>query len=187
MPQLIALFLILFFVSTGVRAEEDPISLIVNEYKLACQKMHAEDDDSFESEGADQEKNNEPMLMLDPENVYQIEITPDGKKATVLYAAFSCKYFGYPWCGVSGGCGSYLIVDDQIYQWSNVGGMPKSASAGDVRVVIVPVGGYSCTDSYGGAGYGAAPCYDLAYWDDDGERFWSQSGSLKIRGDLSAP
>ena len=39
------------------------------------------------------------QLKLSDDSIYQIDITADGKKATVLHANFSCNNIGYAWCG----------------------------------------------------------------------------------------
>jgi hypothetical protein len=44
-----------------------------------------------------------------------------------------------------------------------------------------------CDDSDGGQGFGAAPCFVAAVWDDEQNKFWSQDKLVSFRSDLSLP
>lgn len=126
------------------------------------------------------------ILEIDDDSIYEIEIDNAGKIATVVYASFGCPNFGHPWCGVGGGCTSFLIVDDTFFEWKG-GGRPQMVKGEDTVLIAKVVGGFSCKDGHGVDGFGAAPCYEVIVWDDLGGTFWSSNGNLKFRSDLSAP
>jgi hypothetical protein len=67
-------------------------------------------------------------ITVHDDSIYEIDITADGKKATVFYANPRCPQIGSAWCG-SGGCKSYIIVDGVSFE--AFGGMPTSASASE--------------------------------------------------------
>ena len=46
--------------------------------------------------------------ILTTETIYEIDITAQGKKATVFHASPWCPQIGFPWCG-SGGLVSVII------------------------------------------------------------------------------
>jgi hypothetical protein len=178
--------MVLLLCSPAAHAGEDPLALLVDEYEKQCQKLQNEEIIPSIDEDLEAPSIFEPMPALDPGNVYLIEITPGGKKATVLVADFHCPGFGNLGCGFTGSCSSYIIVDDQVFDWG-AGGRPVSARAGNDVIVTSSTAGYLCEDSDGEEGFGAAPCYVAAVWDDERNRFWSQNGLVKVRGDLSAP
>lgn len=168
------------------RADESPTALIFAEYQRDCQKLQEKEIIPSIDEDMEPPTIFVPKITLDPANIYLIDITPEGKKATALVADFFWDGFGSLGCGMTGSCSAYIIVEDQVFEW-NGAGRPTSARVGDRTVVLSSTGGYLCNDSYGREGYGAAPCYVAAAWDDELKRFWSQDGLVKIRGDLSAP
>ena len=72
--------------------------------------------------------------ILTTETIYEIDITAQGKKATVFHASPWCPQIGFPWCG-SGGCTSYVILDGVSFEtW---GSRPVSVSVSDYRVVVI--------------------------------------------------
>lgn len=125
------------------------------------------------------------VLKIDDDAIYEIKVTPEGKMATVVFTSFSCTNIGYAWCG-SGGCVSYLIVDEHVFEWEG-GGRPMSVDTGEGTLIVSPVAGFSCTDSEGREGWGAAPCYRVMVWDEDLRSFWSIQGDVTARPDFSAP
>ena len=184
MPKLLSLLLLL--IAPAAHAEEDPLTLLVDEYKKACHDLQAEVIIPLIDEDQEPPTTFNPQVTLDPKDVYLIDITPEGKKAIVLVAAFQCDGFGNLGCGVTGSCSSYIIVDDQVFEWG-AGGRPMSTRLGDTVIVASTTRGYVCKDSDGREGFGAAPCYVAAVWDDEKKKFWSKDGLVSIRGDLSAP
>jgi hypothetical protein len=186
MPKLPIILMVLLLCSPAARAGEDPLTLLVDEYEEQCQKLQNEEIIPSVDEDLEAPSIFAPMPALDPQNVYPIEITPGGKKATVLIADFHCPGFGNLGCGFTGSCSSYIIVDDQVFEWG-AGGRPMSARSGDEVVVLSSTAGYLCEDSDGTEGFGAAPCYVAAVWDDEQQKFWSQNGLVKVRGAFSAP
>jgi hypothetical protein len=185
MPKLSPL-IVSVLLAPSAHAGDNPLYLLVDEYTQQCHELQEEEIIPGIDEDLEPPTVFDPVVTLAPENVYQIEITPEGQKATVLIADFHCPGFGSLGCGVSGSCSAYVIVEDQVFEWWG-GGRPVSARAGETVVVISSTGGYQCSDSDGIEGFGAAPCYVAAAWDDDRKKFWSQDGLVKIRGDLSAP
>ena len=158
----------------NVSADENKVEEILTTYRSACEAMQAD----F-LPGIDDDLDKPPpkgILTIDDGDIYNVKITNDGKTATVIFASFHCSNFGYSWCG-SAGCTSYLIVDENVFEWGN-GGKPISLSTGYTTLVVRPVSGFLCKDSVGKEGYGASPCYETAIWDEKAATFWSQSNSL---------
>ena len=88
------------------------IDEIVQYYQAQCDEEQASV--LLEIDEEDPDKPKKGVLTLAPDSIYDIQITPSGKQATVLFSQFHCSNVGYTWCG-SGGCGFYLIVDGEIY------------------------------------------------------------------------
>lgn len=167
----------LLLLATMAHGESWPsgVQKIVADYELRCDQGQRDvvpyvDDDP-------QQPRPKATLTVDEKDIYEIEIAPDGTKATVVYASFHCSNLGYAWCG-SGGCTSYLIVNDAVFEW-DAGGRPMSTRGGDGIFLVRSVGGYACYSSEGVAGYGASPCYEVAVWDQAKATFWSREGDVK--------
>jgi hypothetical protein len=157
-----------------VSADENKAEEVLTTYRSACEAMQAD-----VLRGIDDDLDQPPpkgILTIDDGDIYDVKITKDGKTATVIFANFHCSNFGYPWCG-SSGCTSYLIVDENVFEWES-GGKPISLIADDTVMLTRPVSGFVCKDSKGNEGYGASPCYEIAIWDEGQSTFWSQSESL---------
>lgn len=167
-----------------VAAGETAVEAIIADYQAQCQAMQAgvlpDIDADLEAPPP------KGILKVNVEDIYDIEIDKDGNKATVVHADFSCTNFGHSWCGLSGSCTSYLIVDDQVFQWEG-GGRPQALKGGNTVLISKVIGGYGCKDGNGADGFGAAPCYKVIVWDEERETFWSSDGDLKFRSDLSTP
>ena len=103
-----------------------------------------------------------PVTVSD-ESIYEINITADGKKATVLFADFTCPGRGSFWCG-SSGCSVYIIVDGKIH-YKNHGFKPFSVTEDDEVFVMLPKSGSNCDKS------NASPCYRITIWDVEDSEF----------------
>lgn len=84
------------------------------------------------------------QLKLSDDSIYQIDITAEGKKATVLHTNFSCNNIGYAWSG-SGGCSSYIIVDGVSF--TAFGLKPLAVTVEDEMIVLVPRSGSQCQNA----------------------------------------
>ena len=104
-------------------------------------------------------------------SVYEITITTGGKKATVLFADFTCPGRSAFWCG-SSGCSVYIIVDGVIH-YKNRGFKPFSLTKDDEVFVMLPKSGIACDQ------YNAAPCYGVTVWDESETTFNSIGSKLK--------
>jgi hypothetical protein len=108
-------------------------------------------------------------ITVHDDSIYEIDITADGKKATVFYANPLCPQIGSAWCG-SGGCKSYVIVDGVSFE--AFGGMPTSASASENNVVVlVGRSGGACVNTNGRKPSNNVSCYSVAVWDDQSKTF----------------
>ena len=96
-------------------------------------------------------------------SIYQINITASGKKATVLFADFTCPGRGTFWCG-SSGCSVYIIVDGVI-RYENSGFKPFSITNEHEVFIMLPKSGGACGTHNG------APCYAVTVWDESGQKF----------------
>lgn len=157
-------------------AGENGVEKILSDYRGECQAMQA--DVLPEMDADPNQAPPQGVLSYDDSDIFTVDISNSGKKATVVFANFSCLNFGYPWCG-SGGCTSYVIVDDNIFEWEN-GGMPVSLNAGDAMLLSRPISGFACNNGGGDEGFGASPCYEVAVWDEAHATFWSQNGTLRL-------
>ena len=122
---------------------------VIADYKQQCVSAQA---DILPEMDADLDPPQAIVLKIDDDAIYEIKVTPEGKMATVVFTSFSCTNIGYAWCG-SGGCVSYLIVDEHVFEWEG-GGRPMSVDAGEGTLIVSPVAGFSCTDSEGREGWG---------------------------------
>lgn len=170
--------------AASAKAEETAIEAIIANYEAQCQAMQAEVLPDIDADlDAPPPKG---ILEVNAEAVFDIEIDLKGNKATVVHADFGCTNFGYPWCGISGSCTSYLIVDDVVFAWEG-GGRPETVKGHDTVLIIKNISGFSCTDSMRSEGFGASPCYKFAVWDEERATFWSADGDVTVRQDLSPP
>lgn len=186
MLKFLATLMIMIPLANVASAEETQIQRILSTYTKQCHDLQAQEIIPFIDEDLKPPTIFNPEVTLAPEDVYQIDLTPDGKKATVLVADFGCPGFGSLGCGVTGSCTSFIIVGGRVFEWSG-GGRPVSATVGDTVIVASPTGGFLCDDSDGGQGFGAAPCFVAAVWDDEQNKFWSQDKLVSFRSDLSLP
>lgn len=186
MLKLLMPLMLLLPLANVVHAEQLPLERIVATYTKECHDLQAVGVIPFIDEDLDPPTIFDPKVTLAPEDVYQIDLTPDGQKATVLVADFGCPGFGSLGCGFTGSCTSFIVVEGQVFQW-NGGGRPVSSVVGGTVIVASSTGGFLCDDSDGGEGFGAAPCYVAAAWDDKQSKFWSQDKLVFLRRDLSTP
>ena len=102
-------------------------------------------------------------LIVSDNSLYEIQITAEGEKATVLFADFSCPTIGASgWCG-SSGCEVYIIVDGVSYQTR--GWKPFTVTESEEVFVMLPRSGGACGRSNG------SPCYRVTIWDADEVKF----------------
>ena len=110
-------------------------------------------------------------ITVPSQSLYEIEITEDGKLATILFADFSCPNWGASyWCG-SSGCAVYIIVDGVSYRTR--GWKPFSVTRGEEVLVILPKSGIACDQ------YNAAPCFAVTVWDESETTFNSIGSQLR--------
>jgi hypothetical protein len=109
-------------------------------------------------------------------SIYEIDISREGRKATVIYRDAICPNFGSGYCG-SGGCSFIIVVGSQAFSYET-GGKPYAAAHGDVVSIAVPLSGYSCTDTNGERGFGPDPCYEFLFWSEAAEDFMSIRNEL---------
>ena len=102
-------------------------------------------------------------LSVSDDSLYEIQITAEGKKATVLFVDFSCPTIGASsWCG-SSGCEVYIIVDGVSYQTR--GWKPFTVTESEEVFVMLPRSGGACGRSNG------SPCYRVTIWDENEGEF----------------
>ena len=109
-------------------------------------------------------------LSVSDDSLYEIQITAEGKKATVLFVDFSCPTIGASsWCG-SSGCEVYIIVDGVSYQTR--GWKPFTVTESEAVFVMLPRSGGACGTHNG------APCHAVTVWDESENTFNSIGGLL---------
>lgn len=111
------------------------------------------------------------------DSVYDIQVTPAGRQATVIYRDAICPNFGAGYCG-SGGCSFFIVVGDRAFSYPG-GGKPYSVAHGDGISIAVPLGGYACKDTKGVTGFGPDPCYDFLFWNEKTQDFMALSNELE--------
>ena len=153
---------------------QDRVALLslLKSYDSSCR----EEQSYFSDKSQPEPKEPESILSLDLENLYEIQLTPEGKTATVLYSEFRCRNAGAGWCG-SGGCSFHIISDGQIFDGR--GGKPYSVKANDTTLIIVPAHGSECVNSDGEMLYGAANCSMVAECDANYSTFHSVNNLLR--------
>ena len=174
--------------NSPVRTNEEAVELVIQRYQQGCNSALEE----FRDIDADLDEPVIAELIIDEENIYQIELTPDGStKGTVIYDDFGCLGDGFtlhPWCG-TGGCGFEIVVDGLIYERSS-GGRPFSVTAkrpfryseNDLTVLLTPIHGTGCDDVVGHSGAGYQTCIVSAWWDPEFNTFRSKDGDIRLSG-----
>ncbi len=165
----------------GARAHaETAVDRIIAGYSAECDALYAKNPDLAKNPDPEAAKE----FTVDPSLIYVLPITATGATATVVYAGFSCGWFGHTWCGMAG-CGSYLIVGEKVFEWNTVSYPPESVGNGASTLLVAPIKGFSCEDGNGLGGYGVDPCFKAAVWDETDQTFMTTDGSIRLREDLS--
>ena len=174
MLKYLAILLMSLPVHTFAGPTESTLQYILDDYQAECVAAQEEPMEVV-LEGANLSA---VRIKLRDDSIYEIDITADGKKATVLYADPWCPHFGYGWCG-SGGCTSYVIVDGVSFEtW---GFKPVSVAVSETSVaVIVPRSGGACVNSDGQMPPNLSSCYSVAVWDDQTKIFNSMPSVIPI-------
>ena len=116
-------------------------------------------------------------LLVDAEDFYDIEISTNGMKATVVYANFRCSDAGLIWSG-SGGSNFYIIVGDDIFEgW---GFRPYSIQTQGNVHVIIPRNGEACEFSDGSEPARVETCNNIANWSEHKQMFASDGEQLLL-------
>jgi hypothetical protein len=156
------------------------IDEIVQYYQAQCDEEQASVLPEIDEDDTD--KHETGVLTLAPDSIYDIQITPTGKQATVFVPQFHCSNIGHAWCG-SGGCGFYLIVDERTY-FRQGAFSPKSVTfeygIGQETVVLFATHGTGCRDAEGKSGVGSDPCYSSVVWSEERQSFFSIDGSVGL-------
>lgn len=169
-------------------SNQEAVDLVIEHYQQGCNSALEE----FRDIDADLDEPVIAELIIDEENIYEVDLTPDGStKGTVIYNDFGCLGDGFtlhPWCG-TGGCGFEIVVDGVIYERSSgsrpfsvTATRPFSMSKGDLTVVLIPIYGKSCDDAVGNSGYGYQTCIVTAWWDPEFNTFRSKDGEIRLSG-----
>lgn len=156
------------------------IDEIVQYYQARCDEEQASVQPDIDAELS--ETLTTGVLTLDPDSIYDIQITPTGEQATVLVPEFHCSNIGYGWCG-SGGCGFFLIVDGTVY-FRQGGFRPKSVTfqyiGGQETVLLFGTHGTGCKSATGSVGAGVDACFSSFVWDEMQRTFLSIDGSVEL-------
>lgn len=159
---------------------ETAVDRIIATYSAECDALYADNPDL----ATDPDPEAAKEFTVDPSLIYDLPITATGATATVVYAGFSCGWFGRTWCGTAG-CGSYLVVGENVFEWKTVSYPPESVGNGSSTLLVAPIKGFSCQDSNGVGGYGVDPCFSTAVWDEADQTFMTTDGAIRLREDLS--
>ena len=144
---------------------ESTLQYILDDYQAECVASQKESMEPV----PDGEDLSAVRITVHNDSIFEIDITADGKKATVFYANPRCSQIGSGWCG-SSGCTSYVIVDRISFQTE--GFKPVSVAVSeDSVVVIVPRSGGACVNTNGQTPSSNVNCYEVAVWDDNAKTF----------------
>lgn len=149
------------------------VEALKSQFQAECVAMNEEE----EANDLRPLKDTDFTLKWFGDSVYDIQITPEGRQATVLYRDAICPNFGPGYCG-SGGCRFYIVVGDQAFSHQG-GGKPYSVAHGDGISIAVPLGGYACKDTKGVTGFGTDPCYDFLFWNEQTQDFMALDNELE--------
>jgi hypothetical protein len=161
------IFILMMFLPARAFAgtTESTLQYILDVYQAECVASQKESMEAV-PEGEDLSA---VRIKLDDDSIYEIDITADGKTATVFYANPWCPQIGSGWCG-TGGCQSYVIVDGVSFETG--GFKPRSVVVSENRVaVIVPRSGGACVNTNGETPSNNVSCYSVAVWDDYSQTF----------------
>ena len=150
---------------THAETTENTLQFILDDYQAECVAAQQE---SMEA-ASEAEDLSAVKITLDESSIYNIDVTADGKEATVLYANPSCPQIGSGWCG-SSGCTFYVIVDGISFQTEGFKPVTVAVSEDSV-VVIVPRSGGACVNTNGQTPSSNVSCYEVAVWDDNAKTF----------------
>ena len=116
-------------------------------------------------------------LLVEAEDFYDIEISTNRLKATVVFANFRCSDTGIIWSG-SGGSNFYIIVGDDIFEgW---GFRPYSIQTQGNVHVIIPRNGEACEFSDGSEPARVETCNNIANWSEHKQMFASDGEQLLL-------
>ena len=165
---------LLFPVHAFAGTTESTLQYILDDYQAQCVASQMESMEPV-PEGEDLSA---VRITVHDDSIYEIDITADGKKATVFYANPWCPQIGSGWCG-TGGCKSYVIVDGISFEAS--GFKPMSVAVSENRVVVmVPRAGGACLNTNGETPSNNVSCYSVAVWDDYSETFNSMGSGEPV-------
>ncbi len=153
---------------------ESTLQYILDDYQAQCV---ASQEEAMEPVPGGEDLSAVRITVRD-DSIYEIDITTDGKKATVFYADPLCPQIGSGWCG-TGGCKSYVIVDGVSFEAS--GFKPTSVAVDDNSVVVmVPRAGGACVNTNGRTPSNNVSCYSVAVWDDYSQTFNSMGSGEPV-------
>ena len=118
------------------------------------------------------------VITMGENSLFEMQVNPEGKMATVIYNEFSCSLGGYNFCG-SGGCGYHIIVDGIVFERGG-GYPPFSITDNDRTFIVMPIHASGCKDSNGQSGSGTYRCVNTAIWDDERQTFVSRGGEIYL-------
>ena len=170
MRYIMAMLLMLVPLHVAADQNEDALQHILDDHLAFCVSEQGQ----FNNVEAQEAEPEAIQLKLKDDSIYQIDITVDGKKATVLHTNFSCNNIGYAWCG-TGGCTSYVIVDGVSFK--TFGLKPFVVNDEDEMVVLIPRSGSQCQNAMQDDLSKVSPCFDAAVWDDNRKAFNSRNSS----------
>ena len=174
MLKYLAILTILFTGYAFAGTTESTLQYILDDYQAQCVASQKESMEAV----PDGEDLSAVRITVRDDSIYDIDITSDGKKATVFYADPLCPQIGSGWCG-TGGCKSYVIVDGVSFEAS--GFKPMSVVVSENRVVVmVPRAGGACLNTNGETPSNNVSCYSVAVWDDYSETFNSMGSGEPV-------
>ena len=158
----------------SLTASRSTVESIVEGFQQVCDKEYEGQSSSFD-------KTKKGTVELYPQDFYDIQISPEGKMATVIIAGFYCPGLGHPFSG-SGGSPTFIIADGKTFKTDLARGV-FSITENELTFINIFLHGIFCKNSDNGESMpGYKGCINVTIWDDELKTFYGHNNILKLVG-----
>lgn len=165
-------------ISNSSIPEEHTVLLaqILDDYHTECERLHL-------SKMYSEHQPEDPILHLDAQSIYRIEIHQNGTEATVFQANPACGYLGNIW-RATGSVRTFLLVGGVVYEnW--LSGPPQTLRIDGQIILVLPLTPDQCffldesvlvdlNDE----------CYAALIWEPTGEDFYGYGTPLMLNHEI---
>lgn len=158
----------------SLTASRSTVENIVEGFQQVC-------DEEYEGQSSSFDKTKRDTVELYPQDFYDIQISPEGKMATVIIAGFYCPGLGHPFSG-SGGSPTFIIADGKTFKTDLARGV-FSITENELTFINIFLHGIFCKNSDNGESMpGYKGCINVTIWDDELKTFYGHNNILKLVG-----